>query len=261
MGSRIKLAQIPLVLELGLLIFSNSSLFFILLLDLTASQLPLISDPHSCGSRIQLVLESGPCPVDSLWFQILRPLNSLISDPTLLILFWASHPTQLAPITTLCLKPSRSDPDPPGPWANGPLCSQSHIPKNSLSQTPSSPTSVLQTYTYLNSKYLGTQGSLTIQETSPTAQAHAQPSLHVAGVGREAGLLSSLPPHAPTPLQISFYDGALLGLPQEKASLSAPNSLPFLEGTSHRFIKRWPVQIGAMSGGEGSDPSLPQGVT
>lgn len=48
----------------------------------------------------------------------------------------------------------------------------------------------------------GTQGSLTIQETSPAAQAHAQPSLHIAGWGR--GLDSSVLCH-PMPPPLSRF--------------------------------------------------------
>lgn len=101
-------------------------------------------------------------------------------------------------------------------------------------------------------------GGFTIQETSPAAQAHAQPYLHIAEWEERLSFLSSLPPPM-CPQPLSFYDGASLGYPQEMAFLSQPNAPPFWKALLTVLSEELPVQIGAM-GGEGSHPSLPQGV-
>lgn len=128
--------------------------------------------------------------------------------------------------------------------------------------TTTAPPPALQRHTslYLAPGTWGTWGSLTIQEISPAAQTHAQPYLHITGGerGRDSSVLRHYlciplcpPPHC--------YDGATLGLPHKKASLSQLSSPPLWKALLC-FVRGWPVQIGAM-GEEGSGPSFPQGVT
>lgn len=81
----------------------------------------------------------------------------------------------------------------------------------------------------------GTWGSLTIQETPSRIGTRTALSTY-RRVGTEAKS-----PQCPTTTYASllpqppFYDGATLGVPQEKASLSQPDS-PRLEGTSHSVL-------------------------
>lgn len=142
-----------------------------------------------------------------------------------------------------------------------PLISQSHIPKNSLS--PPLPTLVHQTYTYLylTPSIWGTQGSLTIQETSPAAQAHAQPNRHIAGWG--GGPDSSGLCHPVSPPLSKLLSTMVLFLISHRRK---PHSLHPVHSLFGRHFSSFHQEMACpdrcyVGGGEGSDPSLPQGVT
>lgn len=98
----------------------------------------------------------------------------------------------------------------------------------------------------------------TIQETSPAAQAHAQPYLHIAEWEERLSFLSSLPPLM-CPQPPFFLRWCYSWLPTGNGFLYQPNAPPFWKALLTVLSGGLPVQIGAM-GGEGSHPSLPQGV-
>lgn len=94
-----------------------------------------------------------------------------------------------------------------------------------LLEFPSPPLSALQgcTYLYFTPGTWGTWGSLKIQETSPAAQTHAQPYLHITGGERGQDSSELLPPPVcRLPSNLVSMMVLLLGLPHEKCPPPSP---------------------------------------
>lgn len=131
-------------------------------------------------------------------------------------------------------------------------------------ESPSSPPSALQgcTYLYFTPGTWGTWVSLKIQETSPAAQTHAQPYLHITGGERGQDSSELLPPPVcrlpSNPVSTMVL---LLGLPHEKRPPPPPaQSIPFLEGTSHSLLS-WDGLSRLVLWGRRVRSLLPSGVT
>lgn len=127
-------------------------------------------------------------------------------------------------------------------------------------ESPSSPPSALQgcTYLYFNPGTWGTWGSLKIQETSPAAQTHAQPYLHITGGERGQDSSKLLPPPVcrlpSNPVSTMVL---LLGLPHEKRP-PQPNSSPFWKALLTLFCHGMAYPDWCY-GEEGSGRSFPRG--
>lgn len=76
----------------------------------------------------------------------------------------------------------------------------------------------------------------TIQETSPAAQAHAQPYLHIAEWEERLSFLSSLPPPM-CPQPPFFLRWCYSWLPTGNGLPLSAECTPFLEGTSYCFVR------------------------
>lgn len=218
-----------------------------------------------------LILESGPHSVDSsssesysLWLpdSVLQPSNSILGFP----------PHSTCP-NSYCLKSSHSRSLPSRFLCSWTSCSSLSI-LNLISlkffcpRTPYSPhlSPPDVHFPLLYPRYLRDRGlphlfgGFTVQKTSPAAQAHAQPYLHIVEWEERLRLLSSLqPPRCPQPP--FFPRWCYSWSPTGNGLPLSDGFTPFLEGTSYCFVRGLPVQIGAMGGGEGSHPYPPQGVT
>lgn len=187
-----------------------------------------------------LILESGPYSVDSfgsepssLWLPDsgLQPSNSILGFPphsTCPILVLSSHSRSL-PFRFLCSSLSILS-----------LISLKFLcPRTPYSPHLSPPDMHLP---LLYPRYLGDLGlpycfgGFTIQETSPAAQAHAQPYLHIAEWEERLSFLSSLPPPM-CPQPPFFLRWCYSWLPTGNGRPLSAECTPFLEGTSYCFVR------------------------
>lgn len=189
-----------------------------------------------------LIMESRLFPKDSSGSESYN-LNSLIPDPTLLNLFWASHPTELTPIPSFSLKSSHSRPLPSRLCCSWTSCLSILIAYNLCApEPPPLPTPALQTCTYLDfTPRLGHLGlphpldGLQSEDFSSRTGTRTGTALSAyCWVGREARTpqLSATIYVPPLPPSFLSANGATLGLPQEKASPFLAPFTPFVEGTA-----------------------------